>query len=168
MNTARNMADLVGRIYLVVLFLASGIGKIGAYAATTALMASHGVPGFLLPLVIFTEIGGSLLILFGWHTRVAAILMAGFTLLAIFLFHLHPAGSAERIVLLTELADAGGFLILAANGAQGWSVDALLARIRRKAAVVGLTAVVTGTPVGSQYPRASVEGVSESTQKRAA
>ena len=50
----RNATELSGRILLTSLFLLSGLGKITAYAATAGYMASVGVPGALLPLVIVT------------------------------------------------------------------------------------------------------------------
>ena len=48
----RNASDLAGRVLLATLFLVAGFGKLGAYAGTEAYMASKGVPGALLPLVI--------------------------------------------------------------------------------------------------------------------
>ena len=64
------------------LFLLSGLGKIGAYAATAAYMSSVGVPGALLPVVIATEVLGAIAIILGWQTRVTALLLAGYSLLA--------------------------------------------------------------------------------------
>lgn len=130
-NTLYNAADLLGRFFLIVLFFVAGVGKIGAYAGTAAYMEAHGVPGFLLPLVILTEIGGSLLILAGWHTRIVAFLLAGFTLLTLLIFHLHSTSQTGHIVQMAELADAGGFLILLAHGAGGWSLDAVRKRTRQ-------------------------------------
>lgn len=124
MNTLRSFLDVLGRILLVVLFIPSGIGKIFNYTGTIAYMATAGVPGFLLPLVILTEVGGGVAILLGWHTRIAAFLMAGFTLLAVLIFHHNPADHAEKIIALAEVAVAGGFLVLCAHGAGGWSLDA--------------------------------------------
>ena len=54
-STLQSASELLGRVLLSALFLLSGIGKIGAYAATAGYMASVGVPGALLPLVILTE-----------------------------------------------------------------------------------------------------------------
>ena len=51
----RNPTELLGRLLLVSLFLVSGIGKITAYSGTAGYMASVGVPGALLPLVIAAE-----------------------------------------------------------------------------------------------------------------
>lgn len=127
MQTLANGADLLGRLFLVLLFVISGFGKISAYAGTAGYMAAHGVPGLLLPLVIALEIGGGILVLLGWHTRILSLLLAAFTLAALLLFHL-PVTADNQIVVLAELGGAGGFLVLAARGAGAWSLDAWLAR----------------------------------------
>src|SRR5260370_4236813 len=80
-NTVKNASELAGRSLLSVLFLLSGLGKIGAYAGTAGYMASHGVPAVLLPVVIATEVLGAIAIIVGWHTRVSALLLAGYSLL---------------------------------------------------------------------------------------
>ncbi|HET9819324.1 MAG TPA: DoxX family protein [Rhodanobacteraceae bacterium] len=134
MKTLTNGADLLGRLFLVLLFLIAGYGKLGGYAGTAAYMAASGVPGMLLPLVIVLEIGGGILVLLGWHTRIVSILLAGFTLLALLFFHL-PVTADNQIVFFAELGVAGGFLVLAAHGPGAWSLDAWLAR-RNPAKVV--------------------------------
>jgi putative oxidoreductase len=127
MKTLSHGSDLLGRLFLILLFVISGFGKIGGYAGTAAYMAANGVPGLLLPLVIALEIGGGILVLLGWHTRIASLLLAGFTILALLLFHM-PVTAENQIVFLAELGVAGGFLVLAAHGAGAWSLDAWLAR----------------------------------------
>jgi putative oxidoreductase len=127
MKTFTHGADAIGRLFLVLLFLIAGYGKIGGYAGTAAYMAANGVPGLLLPLVIALEIGGGILVLLGWHTRIMSLLLAGFTILALLLFHL-PVTAANQIVFFAELGLAGGFLVLAAHGPGAWSLDAWLAR----------------------------------------
>jgi len=116
--------ELIGRILLAVLFLIAGLGKINSYADTLAYMHSQAVPGALLPFVILTEIGGAAFIIAGLWTRWAAVLLAGFTLLAAILFHAHLSEQLQQIMFLKNLAIAGGFLLLAANGAGPWSIDA--------------------------------------------
>jgi putative oxidoreductase len=49
---SRNLTEASGRVLLAVLFLLSGIGKLGAYKASAACMASVRVPGALLSAVI--------------------------------------------------------------------------------------------------------------------
>jgi putative oxidoreductase len=48
-SIVKHVSELAGRSLLAVLFLLSGLGKIGAYDATATYMSSAGVPGALLP-----------------------------------------------------------------------------------------------------------------------
>ena len=120
----KSFLDLAGRILLAVLFLVAGIGKLGDYASTQAYMASQGVPGALLPAVIALELGGAALLVAGLWTRIAALALAAFTVLAALLFHANFADPMQQIMFLKNLSIVGGFLLLAANGAGAWSVDA--------------------------------------------
>ena len=58
-------SELAGRILLSAMFLISGLGKAGSYAATVGYMSKAGVPGALLPLVIATEVVGAIAIIVG-------------------------------------------------------------------------------------------------------
>jgi putative oxidoreductase len=123
--------SLFGRVGLSAIFIISGLGKLAAYAGTQQYMASAGVPGFLLPAVILVEFGGGLLVLAGAFTRTAAVVLALFTVAAGILFHFNLADQNQFIHLLKNIAIAGGFLTLAANGPGPISIDAL----RRKRTV---------------------------------
>jgi putative oxidoreductase len=105
------------------LFLITGLGKIGGYAGTQAYMQAQGVPGALLPLVIALEVLGALAIIVGYRTRVVAAALAAFSIVAGFLFH-GGADQIQRILLMKDIAIAGGFLLLVARGAGAWSLDA--------------------------------------------
>lgn len=122
----RNPVDLLGRIFLAYIFIVSGWAKIAGYAGTVGYMESQGVPGILLPLVILTELGGGILIVLGYQTRIVAFLMAGFALVSGLLFHYQPDDQMQMINFMKNVAIAGGFLTLVANGAAGWSLDARL------------------------------------------
>ncbi|HEV8332812.1 MAG TPA: DoxX family protein [Steroidobacteraceae bacterium] len=124
----RDLSELSGRILLGAIFLISGLGKIGAYAGTAGYMASVGVPGALLPAVIALEVLGAIAIIIGWKTRIAAVLLAGFTLLAGVLFHSNFGDQIQMIMFLKNVAITGGFLLLAANGAGALSLDRRLAK----------------------------------------
>ncbi len=121
-------AGLAGRVLIAALFVLSGWGKIGGYAATQGYMQSAGVPGALLPLVILLELGGGLAIIAGLYTRLVALLLAAFSVLAALLFHAGSPDQIQQIMLLKNLGLAGGFLFLVANGAGRLSVDRLLRR----------------------------------------
>lgn len=115
--------ELGGRILLASLFLLSGLSKISGYGATAGYMAAMGVSAALLPIVIATEVLGSVAIIVGWHTRIAAFLLAGFTLLAAALFHNKLGDQIQMIMFLKDVAITGAFLMLVANGAGRLSLD---------------------------------------------
>jgi putative oxidoreductase len=128
MRTGQNVSELVGRILLSALFLLSGLGKIGAYAGTVAYMSSLGVPGGLLPVVIATEVLGALAIILGWKTRIAALLLAGFSLLTAVIFHTDFGNQIQMLMFLKNVSIAGGFLLLVANGSGPLSIDRRLSK----------------------------------------
>ncbi|MCW8998282.1 MAG: DoxX family protein, partial [Kangiellaceae bacterium] len=76
-----------------------------------------------LPIVIATEIVGALAIILGYKTRLAAFLLAGFSLVSALFFHLDFADQTQSILFMKNVAIAGGFLFLVANGAGYVSVD---------------------------------------------
>jgi len=122
-DALRNLTEASGRVLLAVLFLLSGIGKLGAYSATGAYMSAFGVPSALLPVVIATEVVGALAIILGWQARVAGFLLAGFCLLTASIFHHNLADQTQLIHFFKDLAIAGGLLLLVANGAGPLSLD---------------------------------------------
>ena len=115
--------EAAGRVLLALLFLLAGIGKLGAYSATAAYMSSAGVSSALLPAVIVIELGGALAIILGWKTRTVAALLAGFSVLTALTFHNNFADQIQMIMFLKNIAIAGGFLLLIANGAGPLSLD---------------------------------------------
>ncbi len=123
-------ADVAGRFLLALLFLLSGLGKLGAYSATAAYMSATGVPGALLPVVIATEVLGALAIILGWRTRVVAFLLAGFALLTAVTFHNNLADQTQMIMFFKNLSIAGGFLVLVVHGAGPLSLDGRAAKQR--------------------------------------
>ena len=123
MEKLNPVLGFAGRVLLAIMFVVAGYGKIGGYAGTQGHMDSMGVPGMLLPLVIILELGGGLAIIAGWQTRIVAILLAGFTLLAAFIFHLDFADRMQSIMFMKNLAVAGGFLVLAAYGPGALALD---------------------------------------------
>ena len=130
-TTAQNALNLAGRVLLAALFLPAGISKLTGFEGTVGYIASVGLPlpavGAVLALVV--EIVGSVALIAGFGTRIAALVLALFTLVASFFFHAFwavPADQAFMVQLLffKNVAVVGGLLTLAANGAGGWSLDA--------------------------------------------
>lgn len=117
-------AELTARIFLATLFIVAGLGKIPGYEGTAGYMQAMGVPGFLLPLVIALEIVGGIAIAVGYRTRLAAFLLAGFSVLSALVFHNMFVDPSEQTQFLKNIAIAGGFLMLFVHGAGRLSLDA--------------------------------------------
>ncbi len=124
MNNLEKSADLAGRILIAAIFLLAGLNKISGYEGTAAYMASQGVPAALLPLVIALEVGGAIAIILGLFTRLTALALAGFCVASAALFHANLADQMQFVLFFKNLAMAGGFLFLVANGPGAWSLDA--------------------------------------------
>ena len=124
LDSTEPYAGLAGRVLIASLFVLAGWGKIGSYAATQGYMQGAGVPGGVLPLVILLELGGGIAIIAGLYTRLVALLLAGFSILAAVLFHAGSQDPMQQIMFLKNLSIAGGFLLLFARGAGCWSIDA--------------------------------------------
>jgi len=118
--------QLTGRVLISAIFIMAGINKISGYAGTQGYMESMGVPGALLPLVILLQIGGGLAVLLGWQTRIAAFLLAGFTVLSALIFHANIGDQMQFILFMKNLAMAGGLMFLVAGRRHDWSIDAKL------------------------------------------
>jgi putative oxidoreductase len=124
MTNLNPIISAAGRVLIAAIFILAGINKIPGYEGTQGYMDAMGVPGALLPLVIAFEIGAGLAILIGWQTRIAAFLLAGFCLVSAVIFHGNFGDQMQSILFMKNLAIAGGFLFLVANGAGALSVDA--------------------------------------------
>lgn len=116
---------LLGRALLAYLFIIAGWGKIASYTATVGYMESKGVPGALLPLTILAEFGGGLALLFGFQTRLTALVLAVLSVITAMIFHT-GTDKAQVINFMKNISIAGGFLILMLHGAGHLSIDALI------------------------------------------
>lgn len=124
MSTSQHsLAYLTARVLLMLLFLVSGLGKLGNLAGTQRYMEATGVPGILLWPTIAFEILSGLCILFGFQTRAVAIVLAGFSLVTAVVFHHNLADQTQQIMFLKNMGLAGGFLLLACTGAGRYSLD---------------------------------------------
>ena len=130
-QSIQNSLNLAARVLFVVLFLPAGISKLTGFAGTVGYIASVGLPlpslGAVLALAV--EILGSAALLAGYGTRIAALALAIFTLVASFFFHAYWAAPADQafvvqLLFFKNIAVVGGLLALAASGAGEWSLDA--------------------------------------------
>ncbi|QIX97131.1 DoxX family protein [Cedecea sp. FDAARGOS_727] len=128
---ATNFAT-VGRIVIAAIFIVSGLGKIAAPEATQGYIASVGLPFPLLGYIIAlaAEVGGGVLLLVGYRTRLIAALLAIFTVATALFFHHNFADQNTVLHFLKNLMIASGLLQISALGATSLSFDTR--RLRRQ------------------------------------
>ena len=120
----------VGRLLIAALYLISGLGKIGAPALTKGYIASAGLPvpalAFLVAIAI--EVGGGILLILGYQSRIVASVMVVFTVAVAFSFHGNFADQTSVAHFLKNISITGGLLQIVAFGAGVFSIDGRLAK----------------------------------------
>jgi len=122
---SQSVLPVIGRVLLATIFVASGIGKLAAPAATIGYIQSVGLPLASVGLIIAiaVELGGGLMLALGIKTRLVALGLAAFSIVTGLLFH-HAIGDQNQMIhLLKNFAMAGGLLQIAAFGAGAYSLD---------------------------------------------
>jgi putative oxidoreductase len=125
-----NVLLLAGRLALGVIFVESGFGKLMTIGAFTASLANRGVPGSSVLGVVgpLVEFFGGLMIVFGFKTRYAALLLIVFTAVATGIAHrfwelAEAARRAQEVHFFKNVAIIGGFLLLFVTGGGRFSLD---------------------------------------------
>ena len=118
-----NLLDLVGRIFISLIFLLSGINKIGNYEGTVGWMESIGMPGILLIPAIILEIVAPILIMIGYKVKISAALLSVFCVATAIIFHSDLSDQMQFISFMKNIGLAGGFLFIVVNGAKDFSLD---------------------------------------------
>ena len=133
MNSMTPVLAAAGRVLLAAIFLISGLGKLADPAGTQAYIASAGLPAPLLAYLaaVAVEVGGGVLLIVGYQTRIVALAIAGFSLVAALAFHNNFADVNQMIHFLKNVAMAGGLLQVAAFGAGSFSLDGRRLRAAR-------------------------------------
>ena len=121
-----DLATLVARLFFASLFVTYGYFKITAFAGTTAYMAKQGlpVPPLAAAIAVAVELGGGLLILFGYQTRLVALICAIYVLIAALIAHRNFADGNQMSHFFKNMAIVGGFVALMVSGAGRYSLDA--------------------------------------------
>ena len=123
MQALTTFGPLVGRVLIGLLFLLAGLGKLPDVQGFSGYLASGGLPAFLAwPAVIFEIVVGAMLII-GYQTRIAALLIAAFCVVSGVLYHFAPADQLQVAMFLKNLAIAGGVLMLAVHGPGRYALD---------------------------------------------
>jgi len=118
-----HIIEVLGRIFLSAIFLISGVSKIFNYEGMIQYMENFGVPEYLAIPAIILEILFPLLIVIGYQTKIAALVMATFTIVVAIIFHTHFADQMQFVSFFKNIAIAGGFLIVYVHGPGKFSID---------------------------------------------
>ena len=129
-NSGLDLVQLAGRLCLALVFFAAGISKIPDWSSMMTLMQSRDlpVPDLLLGAAAALQIGAGALLLLGWHTRLAALALAAFTVVATILFHGFWDSPPNRfefdfVIFMSNFAMVGGLLFIAGTGGGRHSLD---------------------------------------------
>ncbi len=130
MDTLNRYGPLVGRILIALIFVVSGFGKISGFEGTVGYIASKGLPlpEFAAMAAVVIELGGGLMVMFGWKARWAAAAMFVFTAVAALIFHNFWAVPAvqsqnQMIHFMKNVSMLGGLLYVIVYGSGPLSVD---------------------------------------------
>ncbi|WPO47830.1 DoxX family protein [Pseudomonas sp. S1Bt23] len=117
--------SLIGRVLLSAIFILSGFSKIAAPAAMVGYIQSVGLPfpQLALGIAIAVELGGGLLLIAGYRTRLVALGLAVFSVATALAFHNNLGDQNQFIHFFKNIAMAGGLLQVVAFGAGRFSLD---------------------------------------------
>jgi putative oxidoreductase len=121
-----SMAMLLGRLLLSAIFIQAGVSKVLNVGATIGYFSSLGLPfpSLTLWVVVALEVIGGLCVVLGYRIRIAAGLLALFSIAAAIAGHSNFSDSLQLQAFMKDLAIAGGLFYVAANGAGMLSFDA--------------------------------------------
>jgi putative oxidoreductase len=137
-SMSQNVVVLVGRVLLSIMFIMAGFGKLTDPSATAGMITGAGWPAatLLAYLAGAFELVAGLAVLVGFQTKIAAYLLAAFTLVTAFVFHsgainiptFPPEANGllsvfNGLMMMKNISVAGGFLVLAAFGPGALSID---------------------------------------------
>jgi len=119
----------LGRIMMAILFLFSGIGKVIDPGHTIEEIRAVGLPfaHLGLAIAILLGFGGGAMLALGIKTRMVAIVLALYCVVAGLIFHNPTGGIPQLVHLIKNFAIAGGLLQVAAFGAGSYAFDNLRA-----------------------------------------
>lgn len=125
-STQKDLALLIGRILVGVLFLIAAYNKFKGYDGAIGYFTRLGVPApsVTLPLVLIIETVGGLMLIVGFQARLAALLLAVFVIVAALSAHMNFGDGNQLNHFLKNIAIAGGLLAFFVTGPGAYSLDA--------------------------------------------
>lgn len=124
--SSSDIALLVARILVGALFIVAAYNKFKGYDGSIAYFTRLGLPmpSVLAPVVMLFEVVCGVLLIVGYQTRIVALALGAFVLVAAFAAHTNFADGNQMNHFLKNAAIVGGCLALFVTGAGGYSLDA--------------------------------------------
>lgn len=125
MRWSLNFLDPIGRFLAASLFLGSSFNHVTNWSPSLDLVTSRGLPAPSLALgaAVIVELVSACCLILGWNTRIAALALAGFSILATSLFHANFAVETEFHMFAKDIALAGALICLAVRTPGPFSLD---------------------------------------------
>jgi len=131
MSFSEYISPLIGRFALAWFFLSEVYTRAGAWEANVSLMALKQVPApqLLFALAILVMILGGLSLVLGFHVRLGAMLLFGFTVISSVMMHDYwhlkdaAARAADYEIFARNVAISGGLLLIIGLGAGPFALD---------------------------------------------
>jgi putative oxidoreductase len=130
MGAIKQYGPLVGRVLLALIFVLSGLSKLGGFSGTVGYIQSVGLPAaqLLAVIAIIFELGGGLLLVLGWKARWGAAALFVFTFLAAVLFHAYWAAAPDQAMMqqiqfMKNITIMGGLLYVVVYGSGPLSLE---------------------------------------------
>lgn len=102
LNKNDDLGIMILRVTLGILMLFHGVAKLRfGTGVVEGIFEQHGIPGALAYLAYLGEVFAPLLLIIGWRTRIAAAVVAGTMLVAVF------TAMADKIATITEVGAWG-------------------------------------------------------------
>ena len=118
--------EVLGRVLLSSLFIIEGVNKFFNQEETIMYMEDYGVSEIFFFPTVMLEVFIPILLIVGYKTRILGSVMCLFTLTVALIFHLDFDSQIQLIMLLKDLAIAGGFLLIASREPGLCSIDYFL------------------------------------------
>lgn len=126
--------DLIGRIFLSLIFFFEAYDSMVFFKQTKETMTAYGVTwnqDLLLYTMIFLLVIGAILVLIGYYANLGAIMLLAYWIpvtFIVFSFWNDPVEvrRLQSIMFMKNIAIVGGLLILMVNGAGKYSIKRLI------------------------------------------
>jgi putative oxidoreductase len=132
-STRESLGLLIARVMIAAIFLWSGFGKLSSLPQFTAGMIDRGLPfaQLLAPLGAAVEFAAAVALILGAGTRIAALALAVFTVMATLIAHRFwdfpiDEQRMQSIQFMKNLAIIGGLAALIAAGGGRFGFDGML------------------------------------------